>query len=264
MTSLPLDLLAPPKSSDDKYSRGVVGFVTGSVEYPGAAVMGVLAAQAVGIGMIRYLGPESVMQYVLQFAPEAVTLKGQAQAWVFGSGVSGTNSSQFEIFNSLDSKYSVLDAGALELVEFPVDHPTILTPHAGEAARLLTRLGHETKSFDVKSSPLEAAEKIASLTSATVLLKGNRVAVADGSEAKLLEPSASELATAGTGDVLAGILGSLLARRVALEYQVSLLKICELGVLLQSNAAKLAAVEGPVSAMDVVKKIRQAVKTLVG
>lgn len=263
MTSLPFQLLGPPKSTDDKYSRGVVGFVTGSVDYPGSAVLGVRAAQSCGIGMIRYLGPVSVRHLVLESAPEVVTLAGKANAWVFGSGVGINDGNQLENFKQAAAKVSVLDAGALEVTAFPIFTETIITPHAAEAARLLTRLGQITTRNEVEADPLASAKRLNAITGATVLLKGNRVAIADDLYSRVLEPSPTELATAGTGDVLAGILGTLLARKVALGVEISLLDMCELAVSIQSQAAKLALVEGPVSAMDVARKIRQAVNILV-
>src|SRR3954467_9272858 len=78
--------IAGPGPGDDKYSRGGVGFVTGSARYPGAAVLGVEAAMHTGVGMVRYLGPGRPTRLVLQRRPEAVTADGRVQAWVVGSG----------------------------------------------------------------------------------------------------------------------------------------------------------------------------------
>src|SRR6195952_1616698 len=78
--------IAVPGENDDKYSRGVLGFVTGSARYPGAAVLGVEAALHTGVGMVRYLGPGRPTRLVLQRRPEAVTAEGRVQAWVLGSG----------------------------------------------------------------------------------------------------------------------------------------------------------------------------------
>src|SRR5690554_6923235 len=79
------ELIAVPGVNADKYSRGVLGVVTGSGTYPGAAVLGVEAAIRTGVGMVRYLGTAG--QLVLQRRPEAVTALGQVQAWLLGSGV---------------------------------------------------------------------------------------------------------------------------------------------------------------------------------
>ncbi len=79
--------VAAPAAGDDKYSRGVLGVVTGSQEFPGAAVLGVEAAHRTGVGMVRYIGPRSVRQAVLARRPETVAVAGRVQAWLIGSGI---------------------------------------------------------------------------------------------------------------------------------------------------------------------------------
>ncbi|MEO8263040.1 MAG: NAD(P)H-hydrate dehydratase, partial [Pseudolysinimonas sp.] len=112
--------IAVPGPDADKYSRGVVGFVTGSARYPGAAVLGVEAALHTGVGMVRYLGAGRPTRLVLQRRPEAVTAAGRVQAWVLGSGQDAT-----ELDDAtralLDTAFSsgvpcVIDSGALDLV----------------------------------------------------------------------------------------------------------------------------------------------------
>src|SRR3954468_6457578 len=78
--------IAVPGPDDDKYSRGVLGVVTGSPRYPGAAALGVDAALPAGVGMVRYLGAGRPTRLVLQHRPEAVTADGRVQAWLLGSG----------------------------------------------------------------------------------------------------------------------------------------------------------------------------------
>ncbi|MFZ1288033.1 MAG: NAD(P)H-hydrate epimerase, partial [Candidatus Phosphoribacter sp.] len=138
-------LWAWPGASSDKYSRGVVGIVAGSAAYPGAAVLSVLGALGVGPGMVRYFGPDPVAALVHAHAPEAVTAAGRVQAWALGSGVDADDQDDemqlLWIREALDSDAPcVVDAGALALVKRRAA-PTVLTPHAGELARLLTRLG---------------------------------------------------------------------------------------------------------------------------
>ena len=65
--------IAVPTADDDKYSRGVLGVITGSHDYPGAAVLGVEAAARTGVGMVRYTGPRAVGVMVLARRPEIVT-----------------------------------------------------------------------------------------------------------------------------------------------------------------------------------------------
>jgi NAD(P)H-hydrate repair Nnr-like enzyme with NAD(P)H-hydrate dehydratase domain len=79
--------LPKPKASDHKYRRGVLGCVTGSKQYPGAALLTTSAALAVGIGMVRYFGPESVKRAVIQNRPEVVIQTGGVDAYLLGSGI---------------------------------------------------------------------------------------------------------------------------------------------------------------------------------
>ena len=81
------DAVRLPRFEDSKYSRGVVGLVTGSQRYPGAAVLTASAAARANTGMVRYLGPERAQNMVLAALPEAVIGKGHVQSWVVGSGV---------------------------------------------------------------------------------------------------------------------------------------------------------------------------------
>jgi NAD(P)H-hydrate repair Nnr-like enzyme with NAD(P)H-hydrate dehydratase domain len=79
--------ISAPGAGDDKYTRGVLGVVTGSQDYPGAAVLGVEAAHRTGVGMVRFTGPRALRQAVLARRPETVTVSGRVQAWLIGSGI---------------------------------------------------------------------------------------------------------------------------------------------------------------------------------
>ena len=132
--------IAVPGPDDDKYSRGVLGVVTGSTRYPGAAVLSVEAALHTGVGMLRYLGPERPTDLVLARRPEAVTADGRVQGWLLGSGIE-VGETERGILERMDAAATsglpcVLDAGALHLRERATG-PVVLTPHAGELARLL-------------------------------------------------------------------------------------------------------------------------------
>ena len=128
--------LPRPKRSDHKYRRGVLGCVTGSKQYPGAALLTTAAALSVGIGMVRYFGPESVKKAVIQNRPEVVIQTGNIDAYVLGSGIPARKSLlrkfTMEMANRADLP-KVLDAGALYLTGASKS-PTIITPHAGELA----------------------------------------------------------------------------------------------------------------------------------
>ncbi len=250
-------LLHQPQPGDDKYSRGVVGFVTGSERFPGAAILGVTAAMRTGVGMVRHVAPASVANLLLEVRPEVVAGFGRAQAWVLGSGVPVDD--EVQVANILEAASQtcplVLDAGALELVDYLslVRQTCILTPHAGELARLLDRFG---KHFDLDYEAVVAA---AAITNQVVILKGNTTLIADPhGEVRAVGPNSTALATAGTGDVLAGILGALLATNAYGE--PDLLDIAELAVQIHSEAATRASEAGPVVALDVAEQVRIVIR----
>ena len=259
-----------PGASSDKYSRGVVGIVAGSVRYPGAAVLSVLGALGAGPGMVRYLGPRDVRWLVHQAAPEVVTAGGRVQAWVIGSGfdidgVSGESREQREnAERALASDLPVLvDAGALALVDRR-DAPTLLTPHAGELATLLTRLGAgpgggEVSRQDVTRAPLAHARAAAERTGATLLLKGAHTLVVGPDPAAAIRSQADApawLATAGAGDVLGGLIGTLLAAGL------SPLDAGSLGALVHGVAADRASGGGPLRVTEVAHGIPAVVASL--
>jgi hydroxyethylthiazole kinase-like uncharacterized protein yjeF len=260
-------VLHKPTSEDDKYSRGVVGFVTGSSEYPGAAILGVTAAMRTGVGMVRYIGPESVGRMLLEVRPEVVLQMGRVQSWVVGSGITGDKQGEqaTQVMSILSSDgFAVIDAGALELADFEsIKVSGVLTPHAGELARLLTRLGQSRTREDVESEPVESAKLAAKLTRQVVLLKGNITTVADSDGQYWQTPAANPaLATAGSGDVLAGILGALIAgnQDELVSSRVTLAQLALAGALLHARAGAEAAKSGPVVALD----IAEAMRTVVG
>src|SRR5690554_509528 len=127
------ELIAVPSEGDDKYSRGVLGVVTGSSQYPGAAVLGVEAAIRTGVGMVRYLGAAGDL--VLQRRPEAVTSPGRVQAWLLGSGLDSSDrdpeTTRLLVEALGQGLPTVVDAGALDLVGRATG-PTVITPHFQE------------------------------------------------------------------------------------------------------------------------------------
>lgn len=263
-------LLQPPQASDDKYARGTVGLITGSLAYPGAAILSASGAVRSGAGLVRFLGPETVGRLLLEVRPEVVLQSGRANTWVVGCGVASDDTEQVQRIESLiaagvDSL--VADAGALEIIDFSeTPRETVLTPHAGEAARLLTRLGMPTERSAVEADPMGAAEQIAGAVGRTVLLKGHASIVVSqvGSHltTRRIAGLSSHLATAGSGDVLAGVLGALMAARSNRGLDLSLADVVEAAVLLHSRAAEIASRSGTVAALDVAESLRAAVAEL--
>lgn len=255
---LALHLLRVPSPSDDKYTRGVVGFVTGSEAYPGAALLGVTGAMRTGIGLIRYLGPELVERLILETRPEVVCGAGRADAWVLGSGIDSADDARVsELTTAIDlDGFKVLDALAIQVANYSQmpAMTAILTPHAGELARLLDRFG---KHFDLDYEAVQAA---AAITGQLVILKGNTTLISDPSGSVVaIGPNPTALATAGTGDVLAGILGALLATN-ADDPNLDLVDVAVLGVSIHAEAASRASRQGAVAALDVAESVRGVVR----
>ncbi|WP_326588493.1 NAD(P)H-hydrate dehydratase [Streptomyces sp. NBC_01294] len=201
-------LLPEPTASSDKYRRGVVGIVAGSAQYPGAAVLAVAGALRGGAGAVRYAGPAA--EAVLARYPETLIGRGRVQAWVVGPGLGEGRAG--EVADLLAGDVPVLvDADGLRGLDPDVlrarTAPTLLTPHAGEAAALL---GVSRES--VEAGRLGAVRGLVERYGATVLLKGSTTLVASGGGAVRVNPTGTAwLATAGSGDVLSGLAGSLLA-----------------------------------------------------
>ncbi|MFG2390638.1 NAD(P)H-hydrate dehydratase, partial [Streptomyces lavendulae] len=203
-------LLPVPTASSDKYRRGVVGVVAGSEQYPGAAVLAVAGALRGGAGAVRYVGPAA--DAVLARYPEVLVGRGRVQAWVVGPGIGAGRAA--EVGRALaDRDVPVLvDADGLRGLDPEVVRgrraATLLTPHAGEAAALL---GVPRES--VEAGRLAAVRELARRYGAAVLLKGSTTLVAPaGGGAVRVNPTGTPwLATAGSGDVLSGLAGALLA-----------------------------------------------------
>ena len=246
-----------PKSTDDKYSRGVVGFVTGSDSYPGAALLGVTAAIRTGIGMVRYFGPESVERLILESRPEVVCEPGRVSAWVLGSGLTALDAERLTAaFEGPEPK--IIDAGALEICNFEtLEGRSILTPHAGEAAALVSRLDSQIDRSAVEAEPEIIARQLAMLTGQTVCLKGSVTVIANPDfETVSVGPNPADLATAGTGDVLAGIMGAILA---AHHDDFDALDVAQTAVLIHAEAARRLAQHGPIAALDLADEVRDVV-----
>jgi hydroxyethylthiazole kinase-like uncharacterized protein yjeF len=204
-----------PGPSDDKYSQGVTGVAAGSANYPGAAVLSAGAAVLATSGMVRFAG--SAADAVRAHWPEVVTTgsvndAGRVQAWVVGPGL-GTGPAARDVLRTvLAADVPVCaDADAITLLaEHPElwdarepGTPMVLTPHAGEFARLAGEVGQDL---------VAAARRAARQTNAVVLLKGHTTVVAAPDGRALVNPALSSWpATAGSGDVLSGLVGALLA-----------------------------------------------------
>lgn len=261
--------IAVPSADSDKYSRGVLGVVTGSAKYPGAAVLGVEAASRTGVGMVRYLGPERPTALVLARRPEVVTADGRVQAWLFGSGTEpgGDPEERARLVARLDQRLpTVLDAGALDLVP-EAKGPTVVTPHFGELVPVLAAVGIDASKDDVAAEPERWAVRAAAATGVTVLLKGATTCIADASGLRFAVRAGEPwLATAGSGDVLGGILGALLATHgPALgDDPTGLADLAAAAAWIHGEAGRVASGGGPVQALDIAEAVPAVVRRLLG
>ena len=248
-----VEFIVPPDATSNKYSRGVVGFATGSVEYPGAAVLGVTAAMRTGVGLVRYIGPSPVAAQVLNHRPETVTVAGGANAWVIGSGQPETTEPSAHQRDAINSGVPiVVDAGALNHANI-THSQTIATPHIGEFTRLLAANGYEVSPQQVTAAPERYARIAAERFGCTFILKGNTNYIAnERGQLLTVGPTSPWLATAGTGDVLAGILGALLATnsRMLEAHPERLIEVAAAAAVLHAEAAAQLATSGPIVALE--------------
>ncbi|HUO38413.1 MAG TPA: NAD(P)H-hydrate dehydratase [Mycobacterium sp.] len=253
-----------PGPHDDKYTQGVKGILAGSATYPGAAVLCTGAAVAATSGMVRYAGTAAAQ--VLSHWPEVIASQsaqtaGRVQAWAVGPGLGTDEAGASALWFALGSDLPVIvDADALTiLAERPDlvssrDAPTVLTPHAGEFARLAGRPPGDDR--------VAAARELADRLGATVLLKGNVTVIAEPGGPVYLNPAGqSWAATAGSGDVLSGIIGALLAAGLPAG------EAAAAAAFVHARAANLSAADpgprpAPTSASRIVAHIRSAVAKL--
>jgi hydroxyethylthiazole kinase-like uncharacterized protein yjeF len=293
-------LIPRPTPESDKYRRGVVGLLVGSDRYTGAALLSTGGAVRSGAGMVRLATYQAAAAAVRQLHPEVVITElpadarvparegdqssrtgpgfqfpadvGRVQAWVAGPGMGVSDEAAARLAGVLATGLPVLiDADGLSLLAkkphlLPRPAPTLLTPHAGELGRLLG-----ADPADVAARRLEHARRAATEFGACVLLKGSTTVIAppDGLDPVLVNTTGTSwLATAGTGDVLAGIAGALLAQGL-LPPQAAIA-----AAYLHGLAARLAADgadgaddaggEAPISAADLVDALPRAFRALYG
>ncbi|WP_433289769.1 NAD(P)H-hydrate epimerase [Pseudonocardia sp. CA-142604] len=203
-----------PGPADDKYTQGVVGIAAGSATYPGAAVLSAGAAALATSGMVRFAGTAASLvrdPWPEIVATDSIVDAGQTQAWAVGPGI-GTDEAGFAVLSEAIGRNVPLciDADGISLLAVHADlraalrgRPVLITPHDREFARIAGEVG---------SDRVAAARRAAAELGITVLLKGNATVVADPGGRALVHPSTSSwAATAGSGDVLTGIIGALLA-----------------------------------------------------
>jgi hydroxyethylthiazole kinase-like uncharacterized protein yjeF len=261
-----------PSDLDHKYSRGVLGIITGSARFPGAAVLTSSAASVTGLGMIRFHSSSGLAHLVLHTTPSVVVQPGKVTAWLVGGGIESKKYSDFTTWlrhrwfklTTLQSVPTVLDAGALHLAG-SLEQPTLITPHSGELSRLLVARGVQVTSEAIEGDPKKWVQIAADTLGVTVLLKGSTTYVANDSTLIQLPVATPWLATAGSGDVLAGIIGALIATNTVeiLNDYEQLAKVAATGAFIHARAAESASNGGPINAEAIIKFIPSVISQLI-
>ena len=266
-------LLPRPGAESNKYRRGVLGVLAGSEKYTGAAVLSVGGAIRGGAGMVRFVSARHAVELVRQHWPEAVLTAidsddpakaiesaGRVQAWVTGPGLGTDDKAAALIGAVLATSLPVLvDADGLtvlashkDLLSRPAGAQTVITPHAGELARLLN-----ANPDDIEARRLDYVRRAASELGVTVLLKGSTTVVASPEAEPVLVNATGTpwLATAGSGDVLSGLAGALLAQGVRPARLAA-----AAAAFLHGLAGRLAAGDAPIGAADLITALPEAIR----
>ena len=260
-----------PSDLDHKYSRGVIGLITGSAQFPGAAVLTTAATSATGVGMVRFHSSSGLAHLVLHTTPSAVVQPGKVAAWLVGSGISANKYSDFTTWLRhrwfklirLQSVPTILDAGALSLAG-SLEQPTVITPHSGELATLLSARGVQVTAEAIEGDPKKWVQNAADTLGVTVLLKGATTYVANDELLIQLPVATPLLATAGSGDVLAGIMGALVATNAIeiLNDYNHLAYVAASAAFIHNQAAEKASGGGPINAEAIIVAIPETVAKL--
>jgi len=287
------ELLPRPRAESDKYRRGVLGLLAGSDRFTGAVLLSAGGAVRGGAGMVRVVTANVAAVLVRQAWPETVVTVhpdegdwdligsvGRVQAWVAGPGMGTGPDAVARLAAVLGTDLPVLvDADGLTILSqvrglLPRQAPTLITPHAGELARLLG-----TDAASVEAQRLEHARRAAGELGVTVLLKGSTTVIAPSGgapeEPVLVNPTGTPwLATAGSGDVLSGLAGALLAQGLeparaglAAAYLHGMAgRLAAAGQLTADDASALESSgetgEAPIGASDLVRALPAAFRSL--
>ncbi len=257
MAALPL----PRPQSTHKYKQGHLLLICGSHQYMGGAILTALGARASGVGMLSIAVPESLKPIMVAQLPDALVLGcAERDSGAIANLPEGTELNKFSavacgpgltpdaetvVRRSLDSdSFLVLDADGLNILAklgtLPTlakrTAPTILTPHLGEYKRLFPDLAQQSR--DRTTLTRSAAQQ----SGAVVLLKGARVAIANPGGKMWFNPASTPaLARGGSGDVLTGLIGGLLAQAAA--QNIAAEALVQSAVWWHSQAGILAAQE---------------------
>jgi hydroxyethylthiazole kinase-like uncharacterized protein yjeF len=264
-------ILPRPSAESDKYRRGVLGLLAGSEQYTGAAVLATGSAIHGGAGMVRLVSAPAALMAAREHWPEAVMAvadasaaehsieaAGRVQAWAAGPGMGTGDDAAGLLAAVLATDLPVLvDADGITILAahrelLSRSAPTLITPHAGELARLTG-----ADRADIEARRLEHATAAAAELGITVLLKGSTTVIAEPGGAVLVNSTGSAwLATAGSGDVLSGLTGALLAQGIPPAQAAAA------AAYLHGIAGRLASRDAPIGASDLITALPAAIRTV--
>ncbi|NEQ41827.1 MAG: NAD(P)H-hydrate dehydratase [Okeania sp. SIO3I5] len=258
-TSVRENLPLPFPPTTYKYKNGNLLLITGSHPYTGAAILTGLAARATGVGMLSIAVPESIKNILNSHLPEALIIGcpetetgaikqlpenidlSKFETIACGPGLTTEPTSIIEKILSVNSPL-VLDADALNICGNLADNslvnqrqaPTIITPHLGEFKRLFPHLTNQL------NNRILTAQKSAENSNLIVVFKGAKTIIANSQKISINPESTPALARGGSGDVLTGLVGGLLA---ITSTKITPFEAVKTAVLWHAQAAILAAKE---------------------
>ena len=219
-------------SESHKGDFGHVLVVAGNIGFGGAALLSSKAAIKIGAGLVSLATRSEHLQAALSFAPEVMTKpvdSGQSlenyldfpTVVCLGPGLGKDYWSEQMIYKSLENTYKnktpiLIDADGLNLLpefskKLPLPKKIVLTPHLGEAARLLN-----TSIENVKKNKISAAKRISNKYNSVVVLKSHETLICKEDKIYICDKGNPGMATAGMGDVLSGMISGLIAQKLSL------------------------------------------------
>ncbi len=242
-----------------KYQQGHLLLICGSTRYAGGAILTALGARASGVGMLSVAVPQSLKPLLVSHLPEALIIEcpetntgvisqlpelDLTKYHIIACGTGLTLEAKTVVQTVLETNLPlILDADALNIIaeNNPTAvlssrlAPTVITPHLGEFKRLFPHICNPEK------DRITAAQEIAQNTRVIVLFKGSRTVIASDNQTWLISESTAALARGGSGDILTGLIGGLMAQKRQSEEIFA--GVVALGAWWHSQAGILAASE---------------------
>ena len=254
--------LPKKKIDSNKYDSGQLLLIGGDNEYPGAIILAAQMAIKSGVGLLYlYTKSQNVIKVLSEY-PEIIVFDDKNRLVELVSkeipvlAGPGTKDNEWteDIFSLIKDKplSIILDAAYIEKIKLDNSFKTkILLPHEGEAARLLG-----VQSSEVKDNRLDSIKSINDKYDSIVVLKGYRTLISDGKNIYRCLDGGSKLSTAGTGDVLAGLISSLLAQGI------KPMDSCKLGVAIHGYCAEKSNFKSGLIPSELINLIRDRINQL--